>query len=237
MLGPGTVGAGGMSGWCTHAAVVRRRAPLWAWRRCRPRPAHPLICATAGFLCPGCLGGGGFSVLSPPQSVFPHHSLTRGGHSGGFVPLGQLCHSGGVGALWQLDPPSHSLAGPPWVFRHSGGLAALLLVRYSGGLVGHSRGLAAPVVAPHSRKFSGRVFPPACKPHPFRRPCPMVAPRSRLVGGREGGFPGVAPAGYRFTQTPVHTAFLCSPCRRHPRFVVPSRPLQGCCIFICRRAV
>ena len=52
-------------------------------------------------------------IPSPPPSVLPCHSLTRDGHSGGFVPPGQLCHSGGFGALWRLDPPSHSLARPP----------------------------------------------------------------------------------------------------------------------------
>ena len=66
MLGPGTVGAGGMSRWVPRAAVVRRHAPLCA-RRCRhPRPAHLFVAAAAGSLCPGCSDDGG--VLSPPRT-------------------------------------------------------------------------------------------------------------------------------------------------------------------------
>ena len=126
------------------------------------------------------------SLLGSPSTTV----LTPGVSS----PLGQLCHSGVVSALWQLDSPAYSLAGPPWVFCHSGGLVAPLLFPHSGGFVGHSGGLAAPVVAPHSQGFTGLVFPSASRPPSLRRPLPMAAPCSRLVSGRGGGFPGIAPA-------------------------------------------
>ena len=119
-------------------------------------------------------------------------------------------------SLWGFCPPgaTHSLRGccfpvatrlpyplpgrTPVVFRHSGGLAAPLLVPHSGGLVGHSRGLAASVVAPHSRCFSRLIFPPASFSPPLRLPLPMATLLSCLVGGHGGGFIGVTPTGPRF---------------------------------------
>ena len=85
----------------------------------------PDLCASVAWVA------GGVSVPSPPPYVFPRHSLTLGGHSGGFVPLGKLCHSGGVNALLRLDSPVHYQAVPPWVLCHSGGLAASLLFPHS----------------------------------------------------------------------------------------------------------
>ena len=56
-------------------------------------------------MCPSCSGGGGVFVPSLLWSVHPRCNLSCCGHSRGFVPPGQLCQSGGVGALWRLDPP------------------------------------------------------------------------------------------------------------------------------------
>ena len=59
---------------------------------------------------------GGWVRLLPgpvhPPSVRPQ----------GFRPPGVPQSLRGVDALWQLDSSNHSLAGPPCVFRHSGGL-------------------------------------------------------------------------------------------------------------------
>ena len=130
-LGSGAVGAGGMPCWVPCADVILRHAPLWARQRRRPMPAHPLIVAAAGYLCPGCSGGGGVLFPSLPLSVLPRFTLAHGCHSGGFVTPGQLYHSGGVDALWQLDSPTHSLVVPPSIFSHSGGLATPLLATHS----------------------------------------------------------------------------------------------------------
>ena len=193
MIGPGAVSAGGIPWRGLCASVLC--ALLWAWQIRRPLPPiglsspPPFPCAPVARVV-----GGGF-VSSPSPSVLSWCACSCGGHSGGFVPLGQLSHSEGVVSLWQLDSSAHSLAGPWWVFCHSGGLAAPLLVPHSRGFVGHSGGLAAPIVALHSRGFAGIFFLPASLYPPLRRPRPMAALRSRLVGGRIGGFPGVAPSG------------------------------------------
>ena len=103
VLGPGAVGDGGMHRLVICAAIVCCCALLWARRRRHPRPAHCPVFAAVGSLRPGCSGGGGNVFPSPPLSVFPWSALGRCDHSGGFVPPGQLCPSGGVGALWRLE--------------------------------------------------------------------------------------------------------------------------------------
>ena len=95
-----------------------------------PTLRHLLVDA-AGSALNGCSGGRGVSVPSLPPPVLPRHYLSLGGHSGGFVPPGQLVYSRGVNALRQLDPPSHSLAVLPVVFRHSVGLMPTLLALHS----------------------------------------------------------------------------------------------------------
>ena len=84
------------------------RASLWNLRRRQILPARHLLSA-AGVAAPlGVLGGWGVSVLYLPPFVRPWHSVSLEGHSGGFLPLGQLLHSGGVGAPRRLNLPSHS---------------------------------------------------------------------------------------------------------------------------------
>ena len=56
---------------------------------------------------------GEVSVPSLPPSAPPRHSVSLGGHSGGFVPPWQLFHSRGINAPWKLNSPHHSLAPPP----------------------------------------------------------------------------------------------------------------------------
>ena len=172
------------------AGVIRRRAPLWARRLHRPWPAHWPVFAANGSPRPGCTGsGGGGFILSPPPTVLHRYALSRFGPSVGFIPLGQLCHSGGVGALWRLDSPAYSVTGPPWVFRYSGGLAALLLVPHSRGLVGRSGGLAATIVA-----CTPEVLPPLfSRRPPFFHLCAGLAPwrlcAPTSLAAAEGGFP------------------------------------------------
>ena len=178
MSRPCAVGAGGMPRRGLCAAFVRHHDPLWAWRLRRSQPAHRTFVSAAAACRPGCSGGGGFFVSSPPPSVLPRSARSRGGHSGGFVPPGQLSHSRGVVDLWQLDSPAHYLAGPLWVFRHSGGLTSPLLVPHSGGLVGHFGGFAAPIVAPDSQGFAGTFSLPTSFSTPLHWPCPMAAPLS-----------------------------------------------------------
>ena len=91
----------------------------------------------------------------------------------------------------------------------------------------HSGGLAALIVAPYSRGFSARIFPPA-SPFPFlHRPRSMAAPHSCLVGSCGGVFPSVAPAG---PHTPLYrsrNAILRAPWRCHQRLPSPLQPLHG----------
>ena len=68
---------------------------------------------------------------------------------------------------------------------------------HSVGLGVHSIGLTAPIVYPHPRGFCSLNFLPDSIVSPLPLPRPMAAPRPRLVGGRGGGFPFVAPAGPR----------------------------------------
>ena len=91
---------------------------------------HPLVSAAVS-VCLGFLGVGGGSVSSLFPSVFHWHYVYFGGHSRGFIPLGQLFHSGVVNAPRQLDSPSHSLATPPGVFCPSRGLASPLSASHS----------------------------------------------------------------------------------------------------------
>ena len=149
----------------------------------RPSPC----CCCRRLLSPRLLGWRGVFVSSPPPSLLPWCALACGGHSWVFISPGKLSHSGRVGALWRLDFSAYYLAGSPWVFRHSRGLAPPPFVLHSWGLVGRSGGLAYPVVPPHSRGFSGRVFLPTSGSPPLRLPCPMAALRSRVIGGRRGG--------------------------------------------------
>ena len=135
VLGTGAVGDGGMPEWGPCTVSDRRRL----------LPACTLLVSATGSARIGCLVGGGVSVPYLPPSVLPWHSISLGGHSRGFVPLGQLCHSGGVDDLPRLYSPVHSLAVPPGVFRHSGGLVPPLSVSHSGGI-------------------TVRVFPPAGNP-------------------------------------------------------------------------
>ena len=110
------------------AVSVRRRALLWDQRRRRTQPAHHPLVAANGSARLGFSGGGGVSVPSLPPPVLPWHFFSLGWHPKGFVPPRELFHSGGVNALWRLDSSSHSLAIPPGVFRHSGGLLFILAV-------------------------------------------------------------------------------------------------------------
>ena len=94
-------------------------------------------------------------------------------------------------------PPPHSVATPPGVFLHSGGLTDPLLPLHSVGVQVHSGGLAAPRVSPYS--------PGLCSPSSpldsffvlLLPPLPMAATRRRLVGCRGGDVPTVTPAGPR----------------------------------------
>ena len=172
-----------------------RLAPLWAWQRCRPRPAHPLVGAAAGSLGPGCSVGGVVFVPSPPPSVLTRFTLNHGSHSRGFIPLGTTLPLWGCQCPVATRLPRLLPGGTPHGFSATPeALWPPLLFPHSGGFVGHSGGLAAPVVAPHSQGFTGLVFPSASRPPSLRRPLPMAAPCSRLVSGRGGGFPGIAPA-------------------------------------------
>ena len=118
------------------------------------------------------MGGG---VPSPALSVLLHYSLARSGHSGGFVPPGQLCHSRGVDALRQLEYSLHSPASPPCVFRHPGGLATPLLSPTLKGSLATSESVHSPTCPPLLRTFRP-VFPPACDPTPYLWPRPMPPP-------------------------------------------------------------
>ena len=129
---------------CTRRALARR---TWDWHQWRCQnsfayspgltsPYLPLLCPAVYSAAPldpgrypsplrgwcrcplGVPGGWGFSIPSMPPYLCTHHSVAFEGQYGGFVPPGQIFHSGGVGAPWQLDPPSHSLATPPGVFYH-----------------------------------------------------------------------------------------------------------------------
>ena len=157
------------------AVSVRRHALLWSWHRRRPGsfviPLSPSLAPCA--LVSRVVGEDSFPYL--PLSVLPRHYFSLGGHPRGFVPLGQLLHSVGVNSLWRLDSPSPSLAVPPRVFCHSGGLAA-------------------PLPAPHSLGNFGRVFLPTGNPFPYPRYRPMAASHSHLVCGCGGDHPGVDPA-------------------------------------------
>ena len=168
---------------------------------------------------------GGFSS-PPPPFVLPQSDLSRCGPSGGVVPPGSST-TPVVSAPCGESTPLPTLWRPPRVFRHSRGLATPLLVPHSGGLVGHSGGLASPVVALHSRGFAARFFLPASLFPSLRRSCPMAAPRSRLVSSRGGGFPGVAPA---VPHTPLYrscAAFFHDPWWRCQRFSSLLWPPRG----------
>ena len=128
---------------CSRARAWRRRYRQYAFKvspRCLclppcpdvgssvpPSPARSSSPRYQRCPClPRFLGWWGGSAPSPPLSVLPRNSVSLGSPSGGFVPPGQLFHSGGVDAHWRLDSPSHFLAISPGVFRHSGGLATPL---------------------------------------------------------------------------------------------------------------
>ena len=106
-----------MPGWGPCTSIARRHVPLWARRRCHPRPAHLLVGAAAGSLRPGCSVGGGVFVLSLPLSVLHRYSLICGGHSGGFVPRGNSSTPGVLVPCGNSTPPS-----TPW--RYPNGFSA-----------------------------------------------------------------------------------------------------------------
>ena len=133
MIKPGAVGAMGIPVNAYLVAFDLCRACCGSRRH---RPDRHFFANSAVIDRLGVSVGGGVSVSPPPSSIRPWHSISLGGHSGGFIPLGQLFHSRGVNYPWRLDSPSHSLAIPPGVFRHSGGLWALLSYPYSRGIFG-----------------------------------------------------------------------------------------------------
>ena len=103
---------------------------MCTWRRRRLLVALHML-STAGVADPlGVSGGWVVSVPSPPLYVRPWHSVDLKGHSGATLPL-----QGGWYPL-ATRPPSHSLAIPPGVFCHSGGLSPPLSVSHSRGLAG-----------------------------------------------------------------------------------------------------
>ena len=123
MLGPGAVCAGGMPRRGLRAAVFRLRAPLWARRLQRPRPAHRPVVSASVALRPSCSGGGGVFVSSRPRPLFlgaPLRKVVATGFlspRGNSVPLGVSMSSG------DSTPLPTPWRNPPWVFRHSGGFA------------------------------------------------------------------------------------------------------------------
>ena len=157
-----------------------------------------------GFMFPPC-----------PPSVLPQNYFSFCGNLRGFIPLRQLFHSGGVDALRQLDSPSHSLAPPPRVFRHSGGLMPPLSVS-------HSRGLAV------------RVFLPAGNPHPFPSSRPMAASRTSCGCVLGYGVGSGAPAGRCVPWIIFRADSLRSPCRRHQQPSGLPQPPNGLSLFQCR---
>ena len=120
----------------TRDAQVRRARTWRRWFRQyapagSPRFRRPPPCPSVGPAAPPSLARpsarccrrrlpetwflrqwGGVRPL-PAPSILPRSALARCGPSGDFVPPGQLCHSGDVGALWRIDSPAHSVAGPP----------------------------------------------------------------------------------------------------------------------------
>ena len=76
---------------------------------------RPPICSLLPSLAPFApvawvMGG----VSSPPcLHLSLRFSLACCGRSRCFAPLGKLCHSGCIGALWRLDSSTHSAEGPP----------------------------------------------------------------------------------------------------------------------------
>ena len=79
---------------------------LW-WRSCTDGPGLliPMVYPCL-FLAPSArLGGWIFFFSSLPRPVSTRHSVTLGGHSGGFIPLGQPFHSGIFGTPGDSSPP------------------------------------------------------------------------------------------------------------------------------------
>ena len=168
MLGSDAIGAVRMPMRCL-CDVSHHHAPLWArWRR---RP-----CTNCHSPClRRCSCGGGGPFLPCPHLYVPWNSVSLGGHSGGFIPLGKFFHSRGFNALRRLESPSPSLTSPPGVFRLPGGLTA-------------------PLPAPHSQGITAQVFLSANNPLPYPWYRPIATFCSRLVCGCRGDIPGVAPA-------------------------------------------
>ena len=109
-----------------------------------------------------------------PRLPVPGTLSPSEGHSGGFVPLGQFFHSGGVSSPRQLDSPSHSLAIPPGVSRYSGGLRPPLSSSHSGGLAdGVYLPDGDPLTFPFSRPMSAPPLLLRLRPW-------MLRPRWRL---------------------------------------------------------
>ena len=163
-----------------------------------PRPDHLLVVAAVGSLRPGCSGSGGGFIPSPPLCVLPWFALARCGHSEVFRPSGATLSLWGYRCSVATQPPRPLPGGTPTGFPPLQRPCGPLLVPHSGGIVGHSGGLAAPVIASHSQGFAGLFFPPDSRPPPLHLLCPMAAPHSRLVGGRGGGFPFVSTTGHHF---------------------------------------
>ena len=110
-----------------------------------------------------------------------------------------------------------------------------LLVPHSEGIVGHSRGLAAPVVALHCQGFDGMFLPPASGPPTVFRPCPMVAPRSHVFGDHKGSFPGVSPAVHRVPKlSPSPISFVPHVGAIRVSLYNPAPPCSCCLIFHCQ---
>ena len=143
-------------------------------------------------------------------------------------PLGGSSHTG------TTRPPRHSLADPPGIFLHSGGLVAPLLLLHSVGIGAHSGGLAAPRVPPH---YPGVVAFPTLAASLFSAllfSCPMAAP---CLPPRRPSWRWLSRRRFR---RPLHPPVALS-----PRFLecpmatpsagqVPPRPPLTLCPMSCR---
>ena len=189
------------SDFCGRGPALSSSADVSLYRRggsavLGPRAMPSFLPSATLSLLAWVVGGG--SIPSPAPSVLTRHSVSLGGHSGGFISPGQCVHSRGVDDLRRLESPSHSLGVPPGVFCYSGGLAASSVAPHFGGLARHSVCLALPPFASHFRGFAGR------QPSPL----PRLSPHGGLVGGGGGGVGGGAPAGRCAPWSAVHATFL-----------------------------
>ena len=127
----GSVCAVGMPLLGLCAVVIRRRAPLWACRRCRTRPVRNFLVASSSSALLGCSSGGGVSAPYPPLFVLP------GIPSPLVATLGVSSAWGNSATLGVLMPCSYSTPPrTPWrpplrIFCHTVGLESPLLAPHS----------------------------------------------------------------------------------------------------------